>query len=257
LPVLQLLAMRGAIITIVLLMWLPRVGGIRILKRQPWHWQVLRILFAFIAPVCFFTALKNTPLADATIIMFSATFIMTALSTVLFGDVIGRWRWFIICSGFIGVCIALRPTGNVSVTDAGLLLLGAFSYACLMLSVRWMGNSVSTFSLVFYTNFGTCLLAALTLPFIWQAIDPLIIAGLVLMAILALGGHVFITRAFRMAPVPVVAPFEYTAIIWAMMFGILFWGDVPDLWLALGAIVISVSGILSIQIEKRDTSTSK
>ena len=182
-------------------------------------------------------------------IFFGATFIMTALSALLLGERVGPHRWGAVVIGFAGVYVAARPGGGVPAPEALYAVAASLCYALLMLGGRWMGRTEPVFRLVFYYNVGTALIASLFLPFEWTPMPSAHLSVLVAMAGLALAGHVLLTRAFSMAPVGVIAPFEYSAIVWAALIGFLVWGDVPADHVYLGAAIIVLSGVYVVRRE--------
>ena len=189
------------------------------------------------------------PLADTTVIFFGAPFIMTALSALLLGERVGPHRWGAVVIGFAGVYVAARPGGGVPVPGALYAVAASLCYALLILSGRWLGRTETVFRLVFYFNAGTALVASLFLPFLWKPMSPTHLGVLAAMAGLALTGQVFLTRAFKAAPVSVIAPFEYSALVWAALIGFLVWGDVPADHVLLGAGIIILSGIYVVRRE--------
>jgi drug/metabolite transporter (DMT)-like permease len=130
-------------------------------------------------------------------------------------------------------------------------VLASLSYALLMIATRWLSDTESATALIFYQNVGVTLLAALVMPFVWQPV-PVTDWGLIgLVAALALFGQIFITKAFVIAPVGAVAPFEYSALVWAAVLGYVFFGDIPQKQVWLGAGLIVVAGLYTVHREAR------
>ncbi len=247
--VVQIVAVRSWIIVALLFLWVPRTGGLKALRSRRAGAHLVRIACGFGALYFFFSSLKALPLADATVIFFGATFIMTALSAVALGERVGLHRWGAVVIGFAGVYVAARPPGNVMGLGTLYAVAASLCYALLMLGGRWMGRTEPVFRLVFYYNAGVALIASLFLPFEWRPMPPAHLSALVAMAGLALAGHVLLTRAFNAAPVGVIAPFEYSAIVWAALIGFLVWGDVPADHVYLGASIIVLSGVYVVRRE--------
>ncbi|MCB2102935.1 MAG: DMT family transporter [Rhodobacterales bacterium] len=251
LPAPQLIALRGWIIALVLLAWLPREGGFSALRAHRPVAMGLRALVGAGAPILFFQSLVTLGLAEATAITFSATFIMAILSVPVLGERVGPHRWAAIGVGFLGVLIVTRP-GTAAFQPAALLALGAgAAYAALTLSTRWLGPTESTYRLVFWFNAGTALTMTAVLPLFWQPMTLAQLAGVAGVAGLSLVGHLLLTRAFIVAPVGVVGPIEYTALVYAALFGFLLFGTVPDIWVVVGAAVIVSSGLYLVHRERR------
>ncbi|WP_259781571.1 DMT family transporter [Aestuariispira ectoiniformans] len=250
--VVQILAVRGWIVTAILLVYAVFNGGLRkqlYTKRLRDH--AVRTAFAYLAPFCFFTSLQTLPLADATVIFFAAPFIMTALSVPLFKEKVGLHRWAAIVIGFIGVLVALQPGSDGFHPMALVVVVGCVFYAVTTLAVRWLGSTESTFKIVFYFNFGVALISTIFAPFVWVPMTLLDIGVVAGMAGLALCGHVFVSRAFNTGQVGVIAPFEYSALLWTTIIGFLIWDDLPSSQVWSGAVIIIGSGLYIIHRERR------
>jgi len=242
--VMQILAFRGWIIVAGMLFLVPRLGGLAALKTARPGGHVLRIAVGFFAPYLFFSSLKTMPLADTTVIFFGgATFLMTALSVPLFKERVGAHRWAAICVGFVGVLIAAQPGSSVFQADAFYALGSGAAYALMMLATRWLGPSEGVFRQVFYFNLGLAVIGSASLPLVFVPM-PMADFGIVLsMAALAVSGHYCTTKAFGLAPVGLLAPFEYSALVWSAILGYVFWDDIPGHPVLAGAGIIVASGV--------------
>ena len=166
-------------------------------------------------------------------------------------DIVGWRRWGAVLFGFAGVLVIVRP-GSAAFQLAALLPVGtAMCYALFMLSARWIDRSERLWTLMLFAMLFPMIYAAPCAVMNWtpvQAGDILLFVGLAICGSLGLA---LIGQAFRMAPAAIVAPFDYTALIWATGLGWLIWGDVPMLWTILGAAIIVGSGIIIILREAR------
>jgi EamA-like transporter family. len=238
----QILALRAGVIVTVFLFYLPFAGGLNILVTQRISQHLIRCVIGFGAPLLFFTALKSLPLANATAGFFSSTFLAVLLSAIVLKERVSIQSWFAVIGGFAGVLLVTQP-GFESFQIEILLVLGSGAcYAVFILMGRWMSDTEPTFRLVFYTNLVVGVCALLPLPWVWEPVSTPIAFGIVAMALLGIAGQLALTQAFRLAPVGVVAPFEYSALIWSTLFGFLFWREIPTLMVALGVLVIAASG---------------
>ncbi len=194
----------------------------------------------------YFTALIYLPLAEATALVFSAPIFITALSVPLLGEHVGWRRWGAVLLGFAGVLVIVRP-GSAAFQLAALLPVGtALCYALFMISARWIDRSERLWTMMLFAMLFPMIYAAPFAVANWvpvQGGDMLLFLGLAICGSLGLA---LIGQAFRMAPAAIVAPFDYTALIWATGLGWLVWGDVPLLWTILGAAIIVISGIIII-----------
>lgn len=250
--VMQIIAIRGWIILVAMLLVLPRMGGLKALRTEQPFKHLIRVVVGFAAPYFFFSSLKELGLADATVIFFGGgTFLMTALSVPLFKEYVGPHRWGAVIVGFVGVLIAAQPSSGVFQVEALFAIASGASYALLVLATRWLGPSEGTFRPVFYYNLGLAVIASFALPLSFKAMPSHDVVTLAAMAALAVAGHFGITRAFHTAPVSLLAPFEYTAIIWAAVLGYLIWSDIPATNVLIGAGIIISCGLYLIHREAR------
>jgi drug/metabolite transporter (DMT)-like permease len=255
-PVLQLMAIRATLITAGLLgwsLWRTRLHSVRT-SRLPAH--AARALVGFFAPALFFIALGHMPLADTTILFFAAPFLMTALAVPVLNERVPRSRWLLIATGFLGVVIAAQPSPATFQVWALLPLGAAAAYSVAAIMGRWLRNTESVFRLVFYVNLGHALIASCFLPFVWQPMSLDAIGLLMLCAALACGGQFLFTYALRVGPVGLIAPFEYTALVWSVALGYVFFSEVPTLQVLVGALVVGVSGIALTRNAGRDAAAS-
>tara|TARA_B100000315_G_scaffold104284_1_gene95547 strand:+ start:19352 stop:20242 length:891 start_codon:yes stop_codon:yes gene_type:complete len=249
--VFQVVAIRGWMIVVILTAWIlikRRTAELRT-KRLGAH--AFRLVLAFCGPILMFSALATMPLADVTVIIFGSPFLTTALSVPIFKEKVGRHRWAMIIIGFIGVIVVLRPGATLFDPVAILALLAGVAFATVNLTARWLRDTETTICITFYTMVGMAILASLALPFVWQPIPLTDLIIFVIMAVFTLIGYLGMTGAFVMAPVGVVAPFEYTVLIFAVILGFVIWGEVPDSFVWTGAAIIIASGVYLMHREAR------
>jgi len=249
--VFQVIAIRGWMIVVLLTGWILIKKRTAELKSKRLGAHAFRLVLAFCGPVLMFTALATMPLADVTVIIFGSPFLTTALSVPIFKEKVGRHRWAMIIIGFIGVIIVLRPGIGLFEPVAILALLAGVAFATVNLTARWLRDTESTICITFYTMVGMALMASMALPFVWQPIPLNDLVIYFIMAIFTLIGYLGMTGAFVMAPVGVVAPFEYTVLIFAVILGFVIWGEVPDRFVWSGAAIIIASGVYLIHREAR------
>lgn len=199
----------------------------------------------------FFKGLESLALAEATALVFSAPIFITALSVPLLGETVGWRRWLAVLIGFIGVLIIVRP-GGATFQAASLYVIGtAALYALFMLSARFLGPRESMWTMMFFVMLFPMLYAVPFAVMVWVPVHLVDLPLLLALAVFGTLGITLIGQAFRFAPAAVVAPFDYTALIWASLFGWLIWGDTPEVWTLVGAAVIVVSGIFIVIRENR------
>jgi len=248
--VMQILAIRGWIIVCAMLLVLPKVGGFAALKTKQPLKHLFRVSIGFGAPYFFFSSLGVLGLADATVVFFGGgTFLMTALSALLFKERVGPHRWGAVAVGFVGVVIAAQPTSGVFQIEALYPIASGACYAGMVLATRWLGPAEGAFRSVFFFNLGVACFASLALPSVFREMPVDDMITILVMASLAVTGHFCITRAFLTTPVGLLAPFEFTALIWAAGFGYFIWSDIPATNVLIGAVIIVSSGIYLIHRE--------
>lgn len=231
------------------------IGGPNFLQSRHLPIHALRGLLLVGAAYSFFFALKYLPLAEATSLIFAAPIFITALSVPLLGEHVGWRRWAAVVTGFVGVLIIVRP-GGAAFQPASLIVVGtAMLYAIIMISVRWIDRAEHFWTMMIYMAFFPSLFSGLIVPLVWQMPQwqhlPLIFG----MAVFGTLGMTLISHAFRLAPAAIVAPFDYTALIWASLLGWLLWEEIPTIWTYLGAAVIITSGLYIVIRETRKKAT--
>jgi drug/metabolite transporter (DMT)-like permease len=205
--------------------------------------QILRASLSIPMVWCFFTGLKALPLAEAITIAFAAPLFITMLSRPILGERIGPRRWSAVAVGFIGVLVALRPGLGGSATASILIIISAFSYALSMVLLRRFAGQEPTHNIFFYGNIGSFVVAGLNSIPVWVAPDATDWGLLLLVGVWgALGGYAVI-RAYRLGEASMLAPLEYTALIWSIMFDFVLFGLTPVLVVLIGAAIIIGSNV--------------
>ncbi|WP_231119341.1 DMT family transporter [Rhodovulum sp. MB263] len=228
-----------------------RAGGARALISHRPRAHLARGGLQVAAALLFFTSFRHLGLAEATGLIFVAPVFITALSALVLREPVGWRRWLAVAAGFAGVLIVVRPGAEAFQPASVLPLLAALCYAVLMLSARWLDPRESVWTMQLWLVASSLLLSGLAVGVVWTPVatgDLWAFAGIALFGTL---GITLITQAFRMAPAVVIAPLDYTALLWATGFGWLFWQEVPDRATAVGAAVIVASGLFIMIRERR------
>src|SRR5450631_1195008 len=245
----QLLWLRACAALIVLspMIWRHRATFMRL--ERPWL-QLLRVMLSTIEVAAFFLATVYLPLADVITYYLAGPIFVTALSAIVLREPVGWRRWSAILIGFCGVLIALRPSAQTISWPALIALGGSLSFAVLMLitrSLRATPDIVMTSS----QFAGTFLLGALMSPFDWVTPSACSLVLFAAAGIISVTALFCVNRSLKLAPASVVVPYQYSMIIWAMMFGYLVFGDVPSMATIAGAAIIIGAG-LYIFLRERD-----
>jgi drug/metabolite transporter (DMT)-like permease len=199
-----------------------------------------------------FSALAYLPLAEATTIGFAAPLFSVILSALILAEPFGRHRWSAVVLGLAGVLIVMQPSGSaLPRLGLGLALASAVGVAAVTITIRQIGRTESTPTTVLWFTGFSMLVTGAMLPFFAEAHDSW--EWLVLAAIGLSGGlgQLFLTSSLRFAPVPVVVPFDYTQLIWAVLLGWAIWQTHPPASTWAGAAVIVASGLYTIYREHK------
>ena len=209
---------------------------------------------------CNFSALARLPIVDATAISFAAPLITVAMAALLLKERVRIYRWSAVIVGFMGVLVMLVPYLDLGgstlasageAVGAGFGLAGAFFNAGSVIQTRHLTKSESTSSIVFYFSLICALAGLLTLPFGWNLPSGTELAALIGIGICGGLGHIVLTESYRFAPASLVAPFDYTSMLWALVLGYLAFGEFPTALGFLGAAIIVGAGLFVIWRERQ------
>ena len=245
----QLLFVRsvGAIAVLVPIMLVTRTS----LKMSgDWGLHVLRILCQTADSYCFYFATWRLPLADVMTFYMAAPIILTAISGLVLGERVGPYRWGAVIIGFVGVVIALAPTDAAFSVGSLIALIGATFFAISLAMTRKLRDN-HPLPLVTWQFIGSGLIGASLCPLGWVTPGPLDLGLMLILGIVAGGCFLLITRALALAPASLLAPFQYSAIFWAGMFGWLIWLDTPTPRILLGNVILIGSGLFVFYRERR------
>ena len=211
-----------------------------------------RALAGLTTMVLAFSALQYLPLAESTTLSFAAPLFAVILSALVLGEQVGRHRWSAVAIGFIGVLVVMRPEGS-QLPAAGLLLaaLAALGVGVTTITIRQIGRTESTQTIVLW--FSLLSLPAIGALMPWFGGTHGLREWLILFALGSCGGvaQLLLTASLRYAPVPVVVPFDYTQLLWAVLLGWLVFADRPASTTWLGAAIIIASGLYTLYREHR------
>jgi drug/metabolite transporter (DMT)-like permease len=226
-----------------------RRGGLPQLRTRRLGLHLLRGLLGTTAGLLAFYAFSRLPLADAYAIIFATPLLITALSVPILGEAVGWRRWSAVLVGFIGVLVMLRP-GEAPIGAGNLAALGAAcASACAILLVRRLSVTETTTSIAFYSNVTAVVVIGI-------AFSPIfVLPGAHDLALMATSGLIggtallILIAAYRRSPAALVAPFQYSQMLWAILLGGLIWGDLPEPVMLLGASIVAASGLFILYRE--------
>lgn len=248
-PVGQLLAIRSfaALLVLIPLAW--RSGDLqRIFSLERPGLQLVRVLLVITEVSCFYWAVKFLPLADVFMFYLASPLFLTALSVIILGQHVGIRRWAALLIGFCGVIFIFPPSDAVLSLPALIALAGSFALALMLTLARSLSAS-GGLTLITLQTLGVAIAGTATIPFAWVTPDFVDLSLLCLLGFVATTGHFLMNSAVTTAPSAVVAPFQYTSIIWAIILGYLIWGDFPENQALMGAALIVSSGLFVLYRE--------
>jgi drug/metabolite transporter (DMT)-like permease len=212
--------------------------------------QAVRAVLTTVEVACFYWAVAYLPLADVMAYYLAGPIFVTAIAGTVLGEPVGWRRWAAVAVGFAGVLICLRPGVAAISAPALVALAGSFTFSLSMISTRSLRGSSDTVLVTTQTVAALVFGAALA-PLNWIAPPPRDIVLLALLGMVAMLAHVCVNRSLKLAPASTVVPYQYTTIIWAVVFGYLVFGDAPDAWMLVGAAVIIAAGLFIFLRERR------
>jgi len=243
-PLMEMVFFRNAFAFAPIALYIARTTGFGVLRTQRPVAHVTRSVVGLLGMTCGFSAVQHLPLTDAAAFQFTAPLMMAALAAPILAERVDAHRWAAVIVGFIGVLIIIRPIpGHMNVVGAAFGLAGALGTALAMVTIRELGRTEPGGAIVFYFTLAGTLAGLASLPFGWMLPDPATLAFLVLIGLVGGVAQILLTEALRIAPIGVVAPFDYTQLVWAALIGFLVWGEHPHLATLCGALLVAASGI--------------
>jgi drug/metabolite transporter (DMT)-like permease len=209
-----------------------------------------------------FSALTRLPLADATAISFASPLITVALAAIILKEHVRIYRWSAVLVGFAGVIVMLVPhfelgayatagVATVAAVGSVLALISAVCNAGTVIQTRRLTQSETTSSIVFYFSLVCAIAGALTLPFAWHSPTGSELVALISLGVLGGIAHIFLTESYRHASASVVAPFDYSAMLWALLLGYWMFGELPSALVYVGAAIVAGAGLFVIWRERQ------
>jgi drug/metabolite transporter (DMT)-like permease len=246
----QMLMIRGTAALVMLSPFIYREGFGSFRSAPRPGLQILRLVLATAEVVMFFWAVRYLPLADIVTFYMAGPIYVTALSALFLGEKVGWRRWTAVIVGFIGVLIALRPSPATFTLPALIALTGSSSYALLMIVTRYLRG---TSDIVMATGqiVMTLLFGAATASVGWVTPTPLDLLLMAWLGIIATLALMCVNRSLKLAPASVVVPYQYTMILWAVIFGYAVFGDRPQPHTLIGAAIIVAAGLYIFWREQR------
>ena len=248
-PVIQLMFLRSVCSLPLLLLIMKWEQG-RLSFRTNRFWAlVFRGLLSVLSFGLFLYGLKLMALGDAFAIGMSAPLMVAALAGPMLGEPPSRRQWVAVLVGFVAMLFMVRPGGAIPFFGAVVMLVSTVFFAFGLIMTRSIGRTEGAGVMTFYVSAVFLVAAGVGVPFVWVATAPVDLFLMVIAGCLSAVALYCTTQAFRLAPVSLVVPFEYTSLVWAVLIGYLVWGDVPAPSVAVGATVIILTGLYLARTE--------
>ncbi|MHA1190500.1 MAG: DMT family transporter, partial [Alphaproteobacteria bacterium] len=213
--------------------------------------QIFRGALAASSATLFILAVSFVPLADAIAVSFIAPLIVTVLGALVLRETVGVRRWSAVTIGFVGAIIIIRPGLGVIHPAVMIVAVAAILFALRQILSRVLAGTDRTATTEAYTALVGSALLTVPLPFVWKwPATTLEVVLLVSIAVMAAFAELLVIKALEVAQAVVVAPVQYTLLIWGTMYGYLVFGQLPDLWTWVGALIIVATGIYTLHRER-------
>ncbi len=268
-PLTEVLSLRSIVAIPILLLLVQREVGWRAVFAKGYGALILRATLMFVAYMAYYLAFPALPLADAVALYFTVPLFVTLLAGPMLGERAGWQVWAAVAVGFAGVLVMLQPGSGFFEPAALLSLLSAVMYAGAMLMARGMGPTHAASVMSLYQNL-VFLLGALGIAVVvtllgvvdashpsmvflvrpWDMPGPMDAFLIFGCGVVATIGTLLLTSAYRIARANLVAPFEYSGVLWAPLWGLLFFGEVPRLTTVVGAAMIVGAGLVALRVAK-------
>jgi len=226
---------------LLVVLFLPRLPGL--MRTAAPGLQALRSVLLFAVTSLFFTGLARMELAEATALMDVAPLIITVLAALVLREQVGPRRWAAVAVGFLGALVILRPGMEVFQPAALPVLLAAFCLAAYQIATRMMGAVDSIWTTMLYTTLFGAVVSTAILPMVWQTPPLALLPLLAGIGLIGFAGHLCLVWALGQAPASVLAPFNYTQMVWSVLLGWLIFAELPDAATVAGAAIIIAAGL--------------
>lgn len=244
LPTGQLICLRTFASLLVLLVFMFATGRLHLLKvSKPFHHAMRSLFFTFVS-MGYYLAVKSFPLSAVAAALAGAPVIISAISPLILKEHANKIQWFATITGFIGVCLVLKPDINQFNWYYLALLSLPFSYAIMILWAKYLSKTESDWALNFYQFIPLLIISCFWQQDQWITPDTMQLGITLLSGAAASVGFMLLIAAFRIGKPVIIAPFEYSYILMAIVADILFWHFFPDIWLWLGIALILTCGIV-------------
>ena len=246
----QITFARAMVVIILLLPLIYKLGGIKFLKTNKPYLHFFRSLAGLTGNIMFFLAFQRLPVADVTVISQAVPIFSCIFAIIFLNEIIGWRRWLAILIGFGGVVIAINPTGSIAIASI-YALIGTLMWSTTIIFLRLLGTTEHPVKTVFYFMLVSFILTSFFQPFLWKEPSLSVILLFIGLGVSAFLTQLLMTYALQKAPASIVSPFNYTGIVWAIIFDYLIWNSHPLISTIVGGFIITISGIYIFKREAK------
>jgi len=255
LPLGQVIAIRGLFALVVVILLAPRVGGYSRLRAKRQRNVLLCSGLLVTNIILFPLSLPYMPLADAIILAYTSPIWVVAFAPIFLAEKVRWQQWIAVLIGFLGACLVIKPGSSAFNWAVILPLTVAFIVGVRDMVTRKIASSETALSIVAYTNVLTIVAGLLLLPLGLQSINMTQTGQLMLAGVFFSVSQLMMVEAFRMVEATILSTFKYSSILFAALFGYLFWGELLDISALLGALLIVVSGLVIVRYRHKPLAT--
>ena len=245
LPSEVLVFLRNSFGLLFLIPWLYH-RGFKSLKTNRLPAHITRSITGLAAMYCFFYAIAHLPLAEAVLLNFSSPIFTVIIAILWLGEEATRKLLLAIVIGFSGICLILKPGIEILSSAALVGLISAVFAAMAMVSIRELSKTEPTRRIVFYFSVTATLISAIPMFWYWQTPDLKALLAMMFAGLSATLGQLLLTHGYSLAPAARVSPYSYNTILFAAIYGWIFWSETPDIFTLIGALLIVCAGIITL-----------
>ncbi len=241
----QVVFFRNFFALLVMLPWIISQGS-QILKTKRWYLHASRATTGIISMYCFFYVISQLPLAQAMLVLLLSPFVVPLIARIWLNERPSRLTLFAIALGFVGVFMAIPlqgEAGNMLILMLG--LLSAVLVAVTKTTIRYMSDTEPAARIVFYFSLLTAVISFIPVPFAWQPLPAIAWWAFAGMGVLAAVGQMAMTKAYALAPASDIGMWTYSSVVFAGLFGYLFWQEPVTMGWFAGVLVIFYAGYIS------------
>ena len=248
-PAVEMMFFRSLVVAAVMLPFLVRREGLAALRPKRPLGHLGRLAFGFTGMLTAYYGYGHLPLATNTALGFCMPLFLTILSVPLLGERVGWQRVAAVLAGLLGVLLMVRPwaagADALPPVPVAIVLGGVVAWALAMISIRRMGEQgESNVAIVLWFGVGSTVLAGLLCLPVWVTPGWLGLAGMIAIGLVTLAAQLLMTEAYRIGETTLVAPFEYGAIVYSTLLGVIIWGEIPSAWAFAGIAIIIAAGLM-------------